>query len=239
MNTFYVYAYIRNKDSCTARSGTPYYIGKGKGDRLYAPHTGSIPCNKSHIVILEDSLTEIGAFALERRYIRWWGRKNLGTGILNNMTDGSEGTDGAVFGPRSAEIRKKISMGNLGKKLSTDTRKKISDSAKGRKLPPVSDETRRKMSKSQSGKIKITNSLNGKTFEEIYGTSADLQKEKRSKSMVGKVRGPMSEEHKEKIRKANSNRKIYIVECPYCYKSGDNVIMQRWHFDNCRENINE
>lgn len=27
-NIYYVYAYIRSKDSETARAGTPYYIGK-------------------------------------------------------------------------------------------------------------------------------------------------------------------------------------------------------------------
>ena len=87
---YYVYAYIREKDSGTAKSGTPYYIGKGTGDRYKAKHNISKPKDKSKIVFLENHLTELGAFALERRMIRWYGRKDLGTGILNNLTDGGD-----------------------------------------------------------------------------------------------------------------------------------------------------
>jgi hypothetical protein len=38
--------------------------------------------HKSNIVILERNLSEIGAFALERRYIEWYGRKE--GNILNS-----------------------------------------------------------------------------------------------------------------------------------------------------------
>lgn len=33
---YYVYAYIRSKDSDTAKAGTPYYIGKGKHKRAFS-----------------------------------------------------------------------------------------------------------------------------------------------------------------------------------------------------------
>jgi hypothetical protein len=89
---YYVYAYIRSKDSITAKAGTPYYIGKGSNNRAYVKHYNKIPLpkDKSLIILLETNLSEIGALAIERRLISLWGRKDLDTGILLNKTDGGD-----------------------------------------------------------------------------------------------------------------------------------------------------
>lgn len=86
--SYYVYAYLRE-------DGTPYYIGKGKKSRYKAKNRTIFPkTDFSNVIICEKNLTDIGAYALERRLIKWYGRLDLGTGILHNKTDGGEGNDG-------------------------------------------------------------------------------------------------------------------------------------------------
>ena len=93
---------------------------------MYEKHSVPVPKDKSKIVFLERNLTDIGACALERRYIKWYGRKDSNTGILLNQTDGGDGAAGVI---QSEETKRKRSITLTGR---TNPRKGMS----------ISEETR-------------------------------------------------------------------------------------------------
>jgi len=100
---FYVYAFLRGKDSEYGKKGTPYYIGKGSGRRRFID-TGRCcarPSNSARNVILKQQLTESEAFCWENFYINHYGRIDNTTGILRNKSNGGEGTSGRIFSPES------------------------------------------------------------------------------------------------------------------------------------------
>lgn len=84
-NEYYVYFYLRE-------DFTPYYVGQGKNKRAWSFHRKNlaVPKNKSRIIIVADNLSQFESLALERYYIRWFGRKDIGTGILRNLTEGGD-----------------------------------------------------------------------------------------------------------------------------------------------------
>lgn len=121
-NIYYVYAYLREE------GGNPFYIGMGKGDRLFDhlkeakkdlnSKSGQHKLNTIRkllkegkeplIKIIQNNLSRKEAADLEIKLISVYGRQDLGTGILTNQTNGGDGNRGW-----SNEERQKVRDRNL------------------------------------------------------------------------------------------------------------------------------
>ena len=129
MNIYYVYQYIREDQ-------TPYYIGKGKANRINEAHALPLPIKERRVMIAEN-LSEQAAFDLEIELIAKYGRKDLGTGILRNLTDGGDGASGYRYTEeRKQAYSKRMKKTNAKRKQEgweypESARKAISEMQKG------------------------------------------------------------------------------------------------------------
>lgn len=114
---YYVYIYLRKRDL------TPYYVEKGRRGRAYQKHTIKLPEDRSRVIFVATELSDVWAIALERRLIRWYGRKSNNTGILRNLTEGGEGASGYRH---NDETKRKIGISQKSKIVSQETREKLS-----------------------------------------------------------------------------------------------------------------
>jgi len=155
-NNFYVYHLIDSK------TGLPFYVGKGYGNRMYKHakyvKNGKIPNDNRYLFnkirkilregevidykkILENVIEKI-AFDKEIQDIKKYGRKNNGTGILCNMTDGGEGTSGWHCSRKTRYRMSKAALKRknnhwIGKKHTEETKRKMSLAKKGQ-IPWIS-----------------------------------------------------------------------------------------------------
>jgi len=212
MPEFYVYAYIDPRD------GTPFYIGKGKGNRdqqhLFPSKMKQrqFLYNKLRKLIAQgicpevrricENLSEEEALHYESFFIHALGRRNLGTGCLCNLTNGGDGPFGVVV---SEETRRKLSRvwkGRTREPFSESHRRKLSQARAGVSRGPHSEKTRRKISRAHKGKT-LSEEHRRKLSKAKETVSAGTRR-KISQAHAGRH---LSEEHKRKIGDAHKGRK--------------------------------
>ena len=147
----YVYRHIR------LDKNEPFYIGVGS-DNNYCRSKAKTDRNKYwkniiektdyDIEIISDNLTWQKACEKEKEFIALYGRKHINTGCLVNMTDGGEGCYGRIV---SNETKLKISNSNKGKKIPKERIEKTRLKLIGKRH---TDSTKIKMSLAAKGKPK-------------------------------------------------------------------------------------
>lgn len=158
----------------------PFYVGKGKGNRINVHKYGksgkfmknkmtSLKNKNIEPVILKliNNISNEQACENEKYLIKIIGRRDINLGPLCNLTNGGEGSLGAVI---SKERRDIISKVHKGKKMSNETIQKMKIAQKGK---IVNAEGRNRMSIAKLGvkrneEVKAKIKLNNKSRKEVY-----------------------------------------------------------------------
>jgi hypothetical protein len=202
MNNYFIYQHY------TTNSDYPFYIGKGKSNingnyRAYSKRNRNSywinVVNKYGytVKVTHENLCSDEAISIEKYLIDFYGRKDLSSGCLVNMTDGGEGSvnykhsveskknisiklkgklmgeKNPMYGNKWTEERKKIqsiisTKNNLGRKLSDETKNKISESLKKRYEDKSFYENFLKKCNSPEKCLKISQKLKGRVFTEDW-----------------------------------------------------------------------
>lgn len=225
----YLYRHIR------LDKNIPFYIGIGENkdggysrafDKQNRRRNSSIwkrivAKTEYEVEILLDEISWEEACKKEKEFIKLYGRINIGTGILANMTDGGEG---AVNMRHSEESKKKMSEKRRGIKYPEERNIKIAETLKrkyksgerksGTKGRKHTDEWKTKNSERNKGK-KHTDEAKKKMSLLMLGNKRNVGKklseeqkrkigEKNSVTLKGRK---LSEETKRKIAEAGRGRK--------------------------------
>lgn len=225
MDDFCVYMYLR-------KDNTPYYIGRGTHRRPFQKHNGTSSCpkDKSRIHILYNDIGFLSSCAIEIFWIAIYGRKDLGTGILNNRTNGGEGATGYKH---TEEHKQHLRETVTGRRHSEKTKRKLSALRTGSDNPMYGKESPMR-GKTHTAEVRqiISNANKGKMQSaetRQKNREAHIGK-KKSIETRAKMSKPKSAETKLKMSKPKE-----LLLCPHCNKQGGKPAMSRWHFDMCKE----
>jgi hypothetical protein len=165
---YFLYRHIR------LDTNQPFYIGVGKKPKTYRSYRAEYQRAfikdkrniywkrivekagyKVEILFEADSSEEI--FQKEKEFIALYGRSDLKTGILCNLTDGGDGVFNYKFSEKEIERRRQYALGEnnsfRGKKHSEQTKSYLSQLHSGENHPQYgkkrSEETKRKISESR------------------------------------------------------------------------------------------
>jgi len=149
---FYTYLWLRE-------DGTPYYAGKGKGVRGFTSREHRVKCPSKDRIIIQKWPSEEDAFEAEKFLITYYGREDLGTGCLRNLTEGGENPPNHKGRKRSEETKKRMSKSRDGFRHSETSKRNMSKVRKHKPWTParraaslkLSDESRKRMSESHKG----------------------------------------------------------------------------------------
>jgi hypothetical protein len=224
-NIFYVYAYLRE-------DLTPYYIGKGSNDRAWKSHTGTngtnlLPKDKSKIVILRDCLYEEEAYDYESELIEQYGRKDLGTGILRNSTNGGRGNNSGYKHTESAiEKLRDAGKENAQKRIDNGTHNFVNDPPKANLGGKV---TKRLVAEGKHNLLKRPDGTSVASDRVKAGTHHFIDPEWKKQHGI-----KHSEWMKEQIENGecyfiNNNPARTRVSCVVCQKETNNMGLSRFH----------
>ena len=227
MNIYYVYQYLRE-------DMTPYYIGKGKDNRAWQNHkrsngTDLLPRDIAKIQILARDLYEQEAHLLETKLITQYGRKDLGTGILRNLTDGGEGVAGLIQSQET--IQKRVSK-TRGKKRSEEFKKNRYGENNTFYNKKHTLETRQQMSNNHADVSGANNPMYGKQHPN-KGVTGKWKWSEESRLKLSGSNNPM-------FGKVSPNRGKTPLkfECIHCKKQVSKGNLSRWHGNNCSKHVN-
>lgn len=230
-NIFYVYAYLDPRklgDYSYDNFGfeyEPFYIGKGKKDRYrnllktyrktyenrhLKNRIDSIRKEEKKPIVTKvlDCLFEFESFAVEMTLIDGFGRRDLGTGTLCNLTNGGDGCSGRIVTKEQIERQKKNWVSPykgkkieeiVGEKRGTELRKQASDRMK--KNNPMKKEENKRYGKENVMSNPNVKKRHGKvvTSEEFRRKQSDAKKGEKNPN-YGKIFGDDNPARRPEVR---------------------------------------